>query len=64
MRATTTPMYIPVPTVMARAAVNRALLELIPALEKSPFALALPVCQNKTESGVSQRVTHRERVCE
>lgn len=47
MRATTTPMYIPVPTVMARAAMNRALLELIPALEKSPFALALPVCQNK-----------------
>lgn len=40
-------MYIPVPTVMARAAMNRALLELIPALEKSPFALALPVCQNK-----------------
>ena len=43
MRATTTPTYIPVPTVMERAARNRALLELIPALEKSPLAMALPV---------------------
>lgn len=64
MRATTTPTYIPAPTVMESAARNRALLELIPALEKSPLALALPVWQNKAESEMSQRVTHQQRVYE